>query len=364
MVWQSGENTIQNNKLHHLPYDAIVLSGTRPMFFQLKGENREQVGALRTDEIAPEALYQDDTTAYNFSNFVFYNQWPKTAPYYHTRNNIVEDNEVFLVMQKCFDGNAIYLSDVGDGNQIKRNYIHHLNGVGMQQAIRTDAFLKNTHISENVIYNCNGGGINLKYYENNAYNNIIADIHDIVYENSNGKINRMFIGYFSIMDVFTRDKMPPYTACYIQNNIFYKIASHNTFYRQGTVNGKLIELKIEEPNIDKNIYYDANLKDHGQSALDYYRTRGADKNSIIADPLFKDIKNGDFRLQEHSPAYQLGFKNIDVKRIGITAEFPSRFIELVKKQLGIEYDNFKKLEEICKPLKGISGKEFKEVDGI
>ncbi|HQR94523.1 MAG TPA: hypothetical protein PLZ97_14325, partial [Sediminibacterium sp.] len=124
------------------------------------------------------------------------------------------------------------------------------------------------------------------------------------------------------------------------------------------------ELKIEEPNIDKNIYYDANLKDHGQSALDYYRTRGADKNSIIADPLFKDIKNGDFRLQEHSPAYQLGFKNIDVKRIGITAEFPSRFIELVKKQLGIEYDNFKKLEEICKPLKGISGKEFKEVDGI
>ena len=364
MVWQSGENIIQNNRLHHLPYDAIVLSGTRPMFFQLKGENREQVGTLRTDEIAPEALYQDDTTSYNFNNFIFYNQWPKTAPYYHTRNNIVEDNEVFLVMQKCFDGNAIYLSDVGDGNQIKRNYIHHLNGVGMQQAIRTDAFLKNTHISENVIYNCNGGGINLKYYENNAYNNIIADIHDIVYENSLGKINRMFIGYFSIMDVFTRDKMPPYTACNIQNNIFYKIASHNTFYRQGTVNGKLIELKIEEPNIDKNIYYDVNLKDHGQSALDYYRTRGADKNSIIADPLFKDIKNGDFRLQDNSPAFQLGFKNIDIKRIGLTTDFPNRFIELVKKQLGNDYDKFGKLEEICKPLKGAADKQFKEADGI
>ncbi|OYU54902.1 MAG: peptidase [Chitinophagaceae bacterium BSSC1] len=364
MVWQSGENIIQNNKLHHLPYDAIVLSGTRPMFFQLKGENREQVGSLRLDEIAPEALYQDDTTSYNFNNFVFYNQWPKTAPYYHTRNNIVEDNEVFLVMQKCFDGNAIYLSDVGDGNQIKRNYIHHLNGVGMQQAIRTDAFLKNTHISENVIYNCNGGGINLKYYENNAYNNIIADIHDIVYENSAGKTNRMFIGYFSIMDVFTRDKMPPYTACNIQNNIFYKIASHNTFYRQGTVNGKLTELKIEEPNIDKNLYFDANLKDHGQSALDYYRTRGADKNSFVADPLFRDIKTGDFRLQENSPAYQLGFKDIDVKRIGITSEFSSKFMELVKKQLGNDYDKFEKLEEICKPIKGAAGKEFKEANGI
>jgi hypothetical protein len=174
----------------------------------------------------------------------------------------------------------------------------------------------------------------------------------------------MFIGYFSIMDVFTRDKMPPYTACNIHNNILYKVASHNTFYRQGTVNGKLTELKIEECNIDNNLYYDANLSDHGQAAVEYYRTRGADKNSIVADPLFRDIKNGDFRLKENSPAYQLGFKDIDVKRIGITSDFPARFKEVVKSQLGEDYDKFDKLEEICKPAKDASGKEFKEANGI
>jgi hypothetical protein len=364
MISQSGENIIRNNKLHHLPYDAIVLSGVRPMFFLLKGKNREQVGTLRTDEIAPDALYEDDTTSYNWSNFIFFRQWPKSAPYYFTRNNLVEDNEVFLVMQKCFDGNAIYLSDVGDGNEIRRNYIHHLNGVGMQQAIRTDAFMKNTMVAENVIYNCNGGGINLKYYENHAYNNIIADIHDIVYENSAGKTNRMFIGYFSIMDVFSRDKMPPYTSCNIQNNILYKVASHNTFYRQGTVSGKITELKIEECNIDNNLYYDVNLKDHGQSAIEYYRTRGADKNSIVADPLFRDIKNGDFRLKDNSPACKTGFKDIDVARIGITRDFPAGFIEIVNKQLGAGYDKFQILEQICKPKTGASGKEFKEIPGI
>ncbi len=364
MLSQSGENIIQNNKLHHLPYDAIVLSGTRPMFFMLKGQNREQVGSLRTDEIAPEALYQDDTLKYNFNNFVYFTQWPKSSPYYHTRNNLVEDNEVFLVMQKCFDGNAIYLSDVGDGNIIRRNYIHHLNGVGMQQAIRTDAFIKNTTIAENVIYNCNGGGINLKYYENNAYNNIIADIHDIVYENSAGKTNRMFIGYFSIMDVFTRDKMPPYTNCTIQNNIFYKVASHNTFYRQGSIKGKLTELKLEECNIDKNLYFDVNLADHGKSAVSYYRTRGADANSIIADPLFRDINNGDFRLNENSPAYQIGFKDIDMRRIGITSEYPIKFKDIVKGQLGNDFDQFKKLEIICLPKIGASERELKEADGI
>ena len=364
MVWQSGENLIRNNKLHHLPYDAIVLSGTRPMFFMLKGENREQVGTLRTDEIAPEALYQEDNETYGFNNFVYFKQWPKSAPYYLTRNNKVEDNEVFLVMQKCFDGNAIYLSDVGDRNEIRRNYIHHLNGVGMQQAIRTDAFLKNTEITENVIYNCNGGGINLKYYNNHATNNIIADIHDIVYENSAGKINRMFIGYFSIMDVFTRDKMPPYTSCNIQNNILYKVASHNTFYRQGTVNGKLTELKIEECNIDKNLYFDVNLTDHGRLAIDYYHTRGADQNSLVADPMFRDIKNGDFRLKENSPAFQLGFKEIDFKRIGITNDFPLKFKEVVKSQLGTDFDQFGHLEEICKPATGGAAKEFKEANGI
>ena len=364
MLSQSGENIIQNNKLHHLPYDAIVLSGTRPMFFMLKGQNREQVGSLRTDEIAPEALYQDDTLKYNFNNFVYFSQWPKSSPYFHTRNNIIEDNEVFLVMQKCFDGNAIYLSDVGDGNIIRRNYIHHLNGVGMQQAIRTDAFIKNTTVAENVIYNCNGGGINLKYYENNAYNNIIADIHDIVYENSAGKINRMFIGYVSIMDVFTRDKMPPYTNCTIQNNIFYKVASHNTFYRQGSIKGKLTELKLEECNIDKNLYYDVNLADHGKSAVSYYRARGADANSIIADPLFRDVKNGDFRLNENSPAYQLGFKDIDMRRIGITSEYPTKFKDIVKGQLGADFDQFKKLEILCLPKIGTAEKELKEADGI
>ena len=364
MLSQSGENIIQNNKLHHLPYDAIVLSGTRPMFFMLKGQNREQVGSLRTDEIASEALYQDDTLKYNFNNFVYFSQWPKSSPYYHTRNNIVEDNEVFLVMQKCFDGNAIYLSDVGDGNIIRRNYIHHLNGVGMQQAIRTDAFIKNTTVAENVIYNCNGGGINLKYYENNAYNNIIADIHDIVYENSAGKTNRMFIGYFSIMDVFTRDKMPPYTNCTIQNNILYKVASHNTFYRQGSIKGKLTELKLEECNIDKNLYFDVNLADHGKSAVLYYRSRGADANSIIADPLFRDVKNGDFRLNENSPAYQLGFKDIDMRRIGITSEYPTKFKDIVKGQLGADFDQFSKLEILCLPKIGTTEKELKEADGI
>ena len=41
-----------------------------------------------------------------------------------------------------------------------------------------------------------------------------------------------------------------------------------------------------------------------------------DVNSIVADPLFVDAANGDYRLKPDSPAFKLGFQPIDVSRIG------------------------------------------------
>lgn len=342
MIWQSGNNIIKNNKLHHTPYTPVILSGTRPMFFQIDAPNKEQVGGLRTFEMQDIALYQDTVTRHERKNHTYSERWPKVAPYYLTRDNIVEENNIFFSMQKLFDGNAIYLSDVGDNNKIIRNYIHHFNKQGMSQGIRTDAFIKNTTIAENIIYNFNGGGINLKYYNNHAYNNIIANIHDIDHGGS-----RIWIGYFSLMDVYYRDKMPPYSSCNIENNILYRVDSHNTFYRQGWVNKKLTELKLEECNIDNNLYYDVNLRDNGLSALQYYKSRGIDANSIVGDPMFRNIDNGDFRLKEGSPAYNIGFKDIDMSRIGLTKEFPAAYKAIVKKQLGEDYDDFKTLEKNC-----------------
>jgi hypothetical protein len=36
----------------------------------------------------------------------------------------------------------------------------------------------------------------------------------------------------------------------------------------------------------------------------------------VADPLFVDPSNGDYRLMDGSPAYALGFQDIPVERIG------------------------------------------------
>lgn len=51
-----------------------------------------------------------------------------------------------------------------------------------------------------------------------------------------------------------------------------------------------------------------------------WQEAGWDKNSVVADPLFVDSKNDDWRLKPDSPAFKLGFKAIPVEEIGIRKE--------------------------------------------
>jgi len=55
------------------------------------------------------------------------------------------------------------------------------------------------------------------------------------------------------------------------------------------------------------------------------RVDGIEEHSISADPLFVDVKNGDLRLRPDSPASKLGFKPIDITKIGLTEDFPKKF---------------------------------------
>ncbi len=50
-----------------------------------------------------------------------------------------------------------------------------------------------------------------------------------------------------------------------------------------------------------------------------------DRKSIVADPLFVNLANRDFRLKPNSPALKLGFKPIDITGIGLKNDFPPRF---------------------------------------
>jgi hypothetical protein len=47
-----------------------------------------------------------------------------------------------------------------------------------------------------------------------------------------------------------------------------------------------------------------------------WQARGMDTHSLVADPLFVDPVNDDYRLRPESPAFKLGFQPIPIEKIG------------------------------------------------
>ena len=73
-----------------------------------------------------------------------------------------------------------------------------------------------------------------------------------------------------------------------------------------------------------------------------WQTKGNDVGSIVADPLFVDAANDDFRLKPDSPALKLGFKPIDLSKTGLYGD--KDWVELPK-----QYKN-RPLNEIPAPV--------------
>lgn len=65
-------------------------------------------------------------------------------------------------------------------------------------------------------------------------------------------------------------------------------------------------------NIDKNLFFVADPKQK-----DKYAEQGWDGNSVVGDPLFLDPAGGDFRVQDGSPALDIGFENFPMDQFGV-----------------------------------------------
>jgi hypothetical protein len=59
-------------------------------------------------------------------------------------------------------------------------------------------------------------------------------------------------------------------------------------------------------------------------SLQRWRELGFDTHSEIADPMFINPGEGDFRLKPASPAFKLGFRPIDTRQIGLLRKRPTR----------------------------------------
>lgn len=292
-VWQSGDNRVANNLVHHTPYTAIILSGCMTEFFGKGG--RELTRTIRWDEIGGSPK--------SFKN----KSLEEVRPFLHTHDNLIERNEIHHAMEKLGDGNAIYIRGAGAGNVIRGNYIHHLvTPMIMQCAIRTDGGQMDTLITGNLIYKCTSQGIMLKL-NNRCENNIIADV--IAPPR----------GYYLAL------REGPMAGATIQRNIFYSSGAETVFIHElGAKNETATEdrrgrglARSKDAETDYNIYYNATDPNHGRAFLEEQQEGGVDAHSRAVDPLFVDPAHGDFRFRPDSPALKMGIQSFDRSTVGL-----------------------------------------------
>ena len=289
-VCQSGENRVANNLIHHTNYTALIVSGIVTRFF-VQPDKRESVRTIRWHEIG--RLPANPTLG-------------DVRRYLHTRNNLIELNEIHHAMQILGDGNGIYIRGTGPGNVIRHNYVHHLVAeTNAQGAIRTDGGQMDTLIAENLIYKCKSQGMTLKL-NNRFENNIIADV-------------------IAPRGTYLKIVEGPMTGASNKRNIFYSSLANCTFISEpGAGTGRVgedrrgrVTARMKDIESDHNIYYCKAEPRLGEETLGRLRRGGGDTHSLAIDPMFVDPENGDFRYKPGSPALELGIVPIDLSQVGL-----------------------------------------------
>jgi len=102
-------------------------------------------------------------------------------------------------------------------------------------------------------------------------------------------------------------------------------SDYNLFFQAGT-DSPVIAKAVPRSDEHGEMYGDGAEVEWLRLA-DWRKAQGRGENvydihSIVADPLFVDAENGDYRLKPDSPALKLGFQPIDVARIGIRRKTP------------------------------------------
>jgi parallel beta-helix repeat protein len=207
-----------------------------------------------------------------------------------SKGNIIEYNHLHDIGKEVLsDMGGIYTLGVQPGTRIRNNLIHDVasftyGGWGIYPDEGSSEML----IENNVVYNCKSAGFHQHYgRENIVRNNIFA-------------LNRE--------NQLMRTRAEPHVSFTFERNIVY--------FNQGRLLGS--NWNGDKFVIDGNLYFDARtpgIRFAGKSFAEW-QAAGHDVKSVIADPMFVNPANYDFRLRPDSPALKMGFQQIDLSTVG------------------------------------------------
>ena len=226
--------------------------------------------------------------------------------------NIIEFNHLHNVGKEMLsDMGGIYTLGLQRGSVLRNNLIHDVaaftyGGWGIYPDEGTSEML----IENNVVYRCKHAGFHQHYgRENTVRNNIFA-----------------MNGMYELM----RSRSEPHLSFTFERNIVYfdqgRLLGSNWALTAGPAapttgkfdTGQKPDTSAPGYKFNRNVYYDLRgpgIRFAGRTPAEW-RQLGQDLESRIADPLFVNAANFDFRLQAGSPALAMGFQQIDVSTVG------------------------------------------------
>lgn len=207
-----------------------------------------------------------------------------------SKGNLIAFNDLHDIGKDMLsDMGGIYTLGEQPGTVIRNNLVHDVSSFTYGGwGIYTDEGSSDIVIEDNIVYGCKSAGFHQHYGRDNIVrNNIFA---------------------FNREHQLMRTRAEAHNSFTMDHNIVY--------FDEGSLLGtNWTEGKF---TMRHNFYYDKRGLDisfAGKSFSDW-KSSGQDQGSMIADPLFANAGNFDFRLRPESPALNRGFHQIDISAVG------------------------------------------------
>jgi hypothetical protein len=232
-----------------------------------------------------------------------------------------------------------YTRSVSQNNRVEFNHIHHIGGVLSDMGgiytlgVSPGTVIRNNHIHDVDANHYGGWGI----YHDEGSTHLLVE-NNVVHHTKFAPFNIHFAKEVTVRNnIFALGKLEqasrgwaePHKSVFFENNIVYwregELLSKNwkdvpyTFHahpkdKSGT------QTLTNTFEFDWNLYFNPTktrdeIKWAGATWAEW-QTRGKDRHSQYADPLFANPEQGDFTLRPESPAFALGFQPIDLRQVG------------------------------------------------